>query len=217
MVGVHHMQAHALTPRLVYALDDANAEKDLRPKFPFLTLLVSGGHTLLVHSQALCEHSILAATTDIAIGDAIDKMARQILPTDLFDGKTMMYGRLLEQYAFPNGANDHRYSAPISRGQEIKAKETEWGWALPVPLAETRTMQLSFSGLESTIKRIREGQELIEANQRTQMAREGMRVAFEHLASRVILALKDLRERCENLDTVVVSGGVASNLFLRTV
>ncbi len=44
LVGVHHMQAHALTPRLVSAISDAK----ITPDFPFLSVLVSGGHTLLV-------------------------------------------------------------------------------------------------------------------------------------------------------------------------
>ncbi|KAL9125315.1 MAG: hypothetical protein Q9217_005461 [Psora testacea] len=218
IVGVNHMQAHALTPRLVSALARSHIEQDEKPEFPFLSLLISGGHTLLVHSKALCNHTVLASTTDIAIGDAIDKMARSILTPDVLNGKDTMYGRILEQYAFPNGVSDYRYNAPAARAQEITPKETKWGWALPVPLAERKTLQFSFSGLGSAIKRICERQETdMEGHQRTQLAREGMRVAFEHLAGKVILALISLRGERDNVNTLVVSGGVASNGYLRRV
>lgn len=223
LVGVNHMQAHALTPRLVSALNSLCPESE--PAFPFLSLLVSGGHTLLVHSKDLCEHTILASTTDIAIGDAIDKMARSILPSDLLkEGGEIMYGRLLERFAFPIGETDHNYTAPTTRAEEIARRDSKWGWSLPPPLAETRSgsksraMEFTFSGLGSAVKRICEANPSMDHEQRNNLAREGMRVAFEHLASRVGWALTDLsRSQDQKLDTLVVSGGVASNKFLRTV
>ncbi|KAL9098471.1 MAG: hypothetical protein Q9163_005870 [Psora crenata] len=218
IVGVNHMQAHALTPRLVSALDRSCVEGGIKPEFPFISLLASGGHTLLVHSKGLCDHSILTSTTDIAIGDAIDKMARCILAPELLEGKEIMYGRILERYAFPNGASDYNYNPPASRGREITPQKTLWGWALPVPFADTKTMQFSFSGLGSAIRRICEGRGTdMRPGERIELAREGMRVAFEHLASRVILALVHLRENHEDVHTLVVSGGVASNGYLRNV
>ncbi|KAM3419442.1 hypothetical protein BST61_g5368 [Cercospora zeina] len=80
-LGIHHMQAHTLTPRLVHAMEAPLIAPE--PAFPFLTILVSGGHTMLIDSCALTEHSILAETGDIALGDCLDKAARAILPTDL--------------------------------------------------------------------------------------------------------------------------------------
>ena len=55
LVGIHHIQAHLLTPRLVSALRSRNGEEDDRsgyPRFPLLSLLVSGGHSLLVLSRS---------------------------------------------------------------------------------------------------------------------------------------------------------------------
>jgi len=64
-VGVHHMQAHALTPQLVTALNSPSSDKTPpRPNFPFLSLLVSGGHTQLVLSSSLTSHRILANAID---------------------------------------------------------------------------------------------------------------------------------------------------------
>ena len=100
LVAVNHMQAHALTPRFVSALSSPLTPSQTC-NFPFLSLLVSGGHTLLVHSKALTDHAILASTTDIAIGDYIDKVARCILPAPLLqESGEIMYGRLLEKYVF---------------------------------------------------------------------------------------------------------------------
>ena len=222
LVGVNHMQAHALTPRLVSALSGSSFNPT--PAFPFLSLLVSGGHTLLVYSRELTDHAILATTPDIAIGDCIDKIARSVLlPNVLMEGGEIMYGRRLERFAFPNGSADHNYIAPTTRGEEIARKTTRWGWALVPPLAETRSgskskaMEFTFSGLGSAVKRICEGTEKMQDDERRELARESMRVAFEHLASRVGWALRDLEEKGIGVETIVVSGGVASNAFLRTV
>ena len=126
LVGVNHMQAHALTPRLVSALSARSP--NAAPAFPFLSLLVSGGHTLLVHSRELTDHEILATATDIAIGDCIDKIARLVLrPGVLKEGGDIMYGRLLERFAFPNGSADFNYTAPTTRAEEIARKSTRWG------------------------------------------------------------------------------------------
>ncbi|KAL9610692.1 MAG: hypothetical protein Q9167_004607 [Letrouitia subvulpina] len=228
LVAINHMQAHALTPRLAQALE-SRGDQARAPAFPFLSLLVSGGHTLLVDSKTLTEHQILAETLDVAIGDAFDKMARCILPKEILEASDeIMYGRLLEEFAFPNGSSDHRYVPPRTRGEEISRKESSWGWALTVPLAETRSwpkskvLGFSFSGLGSSVKRIcdEKGDGMTVA-ERMDLAKECMRVAFEHLASRVVLALGNSETvfgtRRARIETLVVSGGVAANRFLRTV
>ena len=222
LVGVNHMQAHALTPRLVSAL--AGSSTNAAPAFPFLSLLVSGGHTLLVHSRALTDHAILATTTDIAIGDCIDKIARVVIPPDVLrEGGGIMYGRHLERFAFPNGPADYSYIAPTTRAGEIARTISRWGWTLGPPLAETRSgskskaMEFTFSGLGSAVKRICEGKIEMEEDERRELAKESMRLAFEHLASRVGWALRHLAQNGAAVGRLVVSGGVASNAFLRTV
>ncbi|KAL8672509.1 MAG: hypothetical protein Q9168_003047 [Polycauliona sp. 1 TL-2023] len=197
LVGVNHMQAHALTPRLVHALESKNDEQ-LSPGFPFLTLLVSGGHTMLVDSKALTHHAILASTMDVAVGDCIDKMARHILPANVIeDSGEIMYGRLLEQFAFPNGSSEQGYQAPRTRDEELSLKSTNWGWAITAPLSGSRSkdMAFSFAGLGSAIERICHGRETTMAlDERRDLAREALRVAFEHLASRILMALQRQNE-----------------------
>ncbi|MEO5703013.1 MAG: tRNA (adenosine(37)-N6)-threonylcarbamoyltransferase complex transferase subunit TsaD, partial [Gammaproteobacteria bacterium] len=65
-LGVHHMEAHLLAPML-----EADA-----PAFPFIALLVSGGHTLLVHVRAIGDYRILGESLDDAAGEAFDKTAK---------------------------------------------------------------------------------------------------------------------------------------------
>ncbi|KAL9114363.1 MAG: hypothetical protein Q9187_007491, partial [Circinaria calcarea] len=228
LVGVNHMQAHALTPRLVSALEPTAPSTPAQPSFPFLSLLVSGGHTLLVHSQSLTTHRILAKTSNIAIGDALDKIARSVLPSDILSTSgEIMYGRLLEDLVFPPEKDrQYAYSAPLRRADELERKMTRWGWGLGIPLAETRSgsksksMEFSFTGLETSCRRIMSNKSgEIDVEERRELGKEAMRVAFEHLASRVVMALQTMKTNStskKEIDTLVISGGVASNGFLKT-
>ena len=65
-IGIHHMEGHLLSPML----------EDEPPKFPFLALLVSGGHTLLADVRAIGEYRVLGESLDDAAGEAFDKTAQ---------------------------------------------------------------------------------------------------------------------------------------------
>lgn len=64
-IGVHHMEGHLLSPML----------ENESPEFPFLSLLVSGGHTMLVDVRSLGQYQLLGETRDDAVGEAFDKFA----------------------------------------------------------------------------------------------------------------------------------------------
>jgi N6-L-threonylcarbamoyladenine synthase len=216
LLGVNHMQAHALTPRLVSSLSAPTAA--ITPRFPFLSLLVSGGNTMLVHSRDLVNHAILAEKTDVAVGNVIDKCARDILPPSfLEDGKSVMYGPLLEAFAFPNGSTDYAYTAPATKHNVNEMRTSEFGWALRPPLSRDKpySMEFSYSGLGAAVRRVVEGNPDMADTERRLLARETMRIAFEHLASRVLLALET--PAMAGISTLVVAGGVASNRFLKHI
>lgn len=222
LLGVNHMQAHALTPRLVSSLEADDGDSSHKPAFPFLSLLVSGGHTMLVQSRELCSHEILAKTSDIAVGDVLDKCARDILHKSVLeDGGTVMYGRLLEEFAFPQGSMDYAYTAPTTKAEEIQLKDSGYGWSLMPPLsktqsgAKTNAMEYSFSGLGSSVERLMVSKPDMSNDERRMLAQETMRIAFEHLASRLLIALTG--SGMKPATTVVVSGGVASNQFLKHI
>jgi N6-L-threonylcarbamoyladenine synthase len=253
-LGVNHMQAHALTPRLVSALEytstsstgDGNnvGESEHRdsfkfagcPAFPYLSLLVSGGHTMLVLSKRLCDHEILSQTADIAIGDMLDKSARDILPREIIKSSgSVMYGRTLEHYAFADmstSSNDYGYTSPMSNGLAIRKSslqrdnpETQHDWSVSQPLLhpspgvtpDQLAAKLSFSGIGSSVKSIITRNPGMDDAERRLLAREAMRTAFEHLGSRTLMALPKLLARGLQIDTLVTSGGVASNQYLKHI
>ena len=217
LVGVNHMQAHALTPRLVAAV---KTDAGTKPEFPFLSLLISGGHTMLLHSQSLTAHTLLASTADVAIGDAIDKIAREILPEEALAMSTStMYGPTLEQFAFPRGQVDHGYVPPATRAAELGRYVSDAGWSLGPPMAASKAgsrandLEFSFSGLCSSVKRIVEDVASLSDGTddlRTELAIHAMRLSFEHLATRIRLAL----DRTPGIKTLVVSGGELTHLIL---
>lgn len=65
-IGVHHMEAHLLAPML----------EENKPEFPFVALLVSGGHSMLVEVSGIGQYKLLGETLDDAAGEAFDKVAR---------------------------------------------------------------------------------------------------------------------------------------------
>ncbi|CAH0049403.1 unnamed protein product [Clonostachys solani] len=259
LVGVHHMQAHALTPRLVSALgmkpaaDTGGSKRPARgsrgttkqqqqtsssgstsPEFPFLSLLVSGGHTQLVHSRSLTDHRILASTLDVALGNLLDHAAREILPPDVLAAvPDVKYGRHLEAFAFPGGGTQDEYAfypVPTARAYELASLDSGYDWFLPCPMARDRKLAWSFSGLGSSASNIvaqisashsssssSSSSPSAEVEERRALARHTFAAAFRHLAGRIVLALEDCRDLNPPPATLVVAGGVACNRFLMHV
>ncbi|KAK7398388.1 hypothetical protein QQX98_012231 [Neonectria punicea] len=244
LVGVHHMQAHALTPRLVRALGmsmgeagtgtEAETKEPERrhesrrtgPEFPFLSLLVSGGHTQLLYSAGLTEHSLVATTGDIAIGNLLDQTARDILPPDVFEASDhVMYGRLLEAFAWPTSgsgsgsssataAYDAVFVPPASRAAEMTPPPSGYAWSVPLPFRQSRKLAFSFSSIYTDVHAIATASSAsMSVDERRALARHTMMAAFTHLAGRLCVALED-RPELRLARTLVVAGGVASNRFL---
>ncbi|KAJ1720165.1 Mitochondrial tRNAs modification protein [Coemansia erecta] len=189
LVGVHHMEAHALMARMESA----------HVRFPFLCLLVSGGHTLTLLAHQVNEYSVLGSTLDDSVGEAFDKVARELrLPwVDAQDGGGA--GPALERIA--------RQGDPRR-------------FALPVPMdksASARLLDFSFSGLKAHVRRMREAGQFSPASPQDQadVAAAFQHAASRHLAKKTALAFKRAREMQVEVTCLVVSGGVASNLAVR--
>lgn len=256
LVGVHHMQAHALTPRLVHALKNTNDKDDTQgittstpsPSFPFLSLLVSGGHTQLILSSSLTTHQILATTADVAIGNLLDQTARVILPPSILrSSPDVSYGRVMEAFAFPPGKDttaDYEafFKPALSRREEIEDVASGHGWSIALPFRNSRKLAYSFSSIYTQVHGIVAAIEAkydatnndsssspdvdkISLDQRRALARHTLRASFQHLVSRLILALQDhpslqqsqSQSASPAINTLVVAGGVASNRFLMHV
>lgn len=219
MVGVHHMQAHALTPRLDHAMTKTDGDFGCKPEFPFLTLLVSGGHTMLLYSKGLVDHEILATTRDTAVGDELDKCGRLILPLELQRGTPdTAFGRYLSAYAFPTSEEYASWQVPRSRVEEVERPVNHFGWKLSTPMGLNRDLAFSFAGIASQVKRLmlaRANGDGMGDTERLLLARSALGTAFEHLGSRTVIALEKLRAEEVEVGSLVVSGGVAANNFLR--
>ncbi|CAK5281378.1 unnamed protein product [Mycena citricolor] len=123
LVGVHHMQAHALTASLTC---------DIPPKFPFLTLLVSGGHTMIVLATSLTGFRIVATTADKSIGSAIDRVV------------TLLQ---IKWTSLGPGAGLEKYCAEPGVGSE--GPEPEYHAPNPMP----GKLAFSYAGLHSWVER----------------------------------------------------------------
>ena len=111
VLGVHHMEGHLLVPMLA-------AEK---PELPFVALLVSGGHTMLVDVQAIGDYRILGETLDDAVGEAFDKTAKLLgLP-------------------YPGGPELAALADSVSRSR----------FEFPRPMVNRPGLEFSFSGLKT--------------------------------------------------------------------
>ncbi|XP_033120210.1 probable tRNA N6-adenosine threonylcarbamoyltransferase, mitochondrial [Anneissia japonica] len=195
-IPVHHMQAHALTVRLINRVD-----------FPFLVLLVSGGHCLLAVARGVDDFLLLGQTLDNAPGEAFDKVAR----------------RLKLQH--------HPHCQGLSGGQSIEKLATEGSIRLLMgkgtSLPKSRSCDFSFSGTMSLahwLIGVHENHQGItkdggkHLDNLPDICASVQHKITHHLCTRVIRAINFCNQTGlipESNQTLVASGGVASNSYIR--
>jgi N6-L-threonylcarbamoyladenine synthase len=96
-VGVHHMEGHLLAPML----------EDNAPSFPFVALLVSGGHSMLVNVKGIGQYEVLGESVDDAAGEAFDKTAKLL-------GLDYPGGPLLAKLAEKGGPGHYKFPRPMT-------------------------------------------------------------------------------------------------------
>lgn len=172
---MHHMEAHLLAPLL---------EPD-PPEFPFVALLVSGGHTMLVDVEGLGRYLVLGQTRDDAAGEAFDKTAKLLgLP-------------------YPGGPALAKLAEAGRSGR----------FALPRPMLKKPGLDFSFSGLKTAamlVIRKLEKSGPLNAVDRADLATSFEDAAIETLVAKSLRALKQTGR-----DRLVVAGGVGANKKLR--
>ncbi|TFK54032.1 peptidase M22, glycoprotease [Heliocybe sulcata] len=192
LVGVHHMQAHALTPLLT-------SPKESLPQFPFLTLLVSGGHTMIVLAKSVKSFQILATTVDESIGRAFDKVARMLG----LEWGTKGYGAALEAFC----------ASGMEKFGELSPQDL-----LRMPSPMPGVLGFSYSGPHSNIERhvhSQGGIEYLDEKARWRLAVSFQKAAVSQLEEKVELGLKWCYRNNLPVKDLVVSGGVASNQYLQ--
>ncbi|MEM0953686.1 MAG: tRNA (adenosine(37)-N6)-threonylcarbamoyltransferase complex transferase subunit TsaD [Pseudomonadota bacterium] len=175
VLGVHHMEGHLLAPML---------EQD-RPEFPFIALLVSGGHSQLVRVDGIGRYRLLGESVDDAAGEAFDKTAK-----------------LLGE-AYPGGP---RVAALAESGNPAR-------FDFPRPMIKKPGLDFSFSGLKTHTRLTLEslgGPAQASDQDRADVARAFQDAVVDTLVIKCRRALEQ-----ESLQTLVIAGGVSANTALR--
>ncbi|MGO1792338.1 MAG: tRNA (adenosine(37)-N6)-threonylcarbamoyltransferase complex transferase subunit TsaD [Oceanisphaera sp.] len=174
-VAVHHMEGHLLAPML-----EENA-----PAFPFVALLVSGGHTLLVRVDGIGRYEILGESVDDAAGEAFDKTAK------------------LMDLDYPGGP----------RLAKLAEAGTPNRFIFPRPMTAKPGLDFSFSGLKTATattmaEEVAAGRD--NPQTRADIAHAFQQAVVDTLAIKCKRALKQT-----GLNRLVVAGGVSANVSLR--
>ena len=174
LVAVNHLEGHALSPRLAEEVS-----------FPYLLLLVSGGHCQFVFVEGVGRYRRLGSTIDDAAGEAFDKTAKLL-------GLVGQGGPAVERAALTGDA------AAV---------------ALPRPLLDRPGLDMSFSGLKTAVRRAAEDQPLT-AQRCADVCASFQEAVADILAMKSARAMELVAERTDRR-TFVVAGGVAANKALR--
>ena len=176
VLGVHHMEGHLLAPML----------EDRPPPFPFVALLVSGGHTQLVSVQGIGEYKLMGESVDDAAGEAFDKTAK-LLDLDYPGGPVL--------------------AKMADRGQIDR-------FSFPRPMTDRPGLDFSFSGLKTFTRNLIEknrGDDMLPDDQTILDICAGFQEAVvDTLVIKCTRAVKQAK-----MKTLVIAGGVSANSRLR--
>tara|TARA_Y100000590_G_scaffold413333_1_gene509065 strand:- start:1988 stop:3061 length:1074 start_codon:yes stop_codon:yes gene_type:complete len=174
-IAVNHLEGHALSPRI-----------NNKIKFPYLLLLISGGHTQFLKVKGVNNYERLGTTIDDALGEAFDKT-----------------GKLLG-IEFPAG--------PKIEGWAKKGNENYF--KLPKPILKKGGCNLSFAGLKTAV--LRTSKELKNQKEKYHLAASFQKTINEILFEKTKIAMREfLKNENSKERTFVIAGGVAANLTIR--
>lgn len=176
LIAVNHLEGHALSVRLTTDV-----------KFPFLLLLISGGHCQILIVKNVGSYEQLGTTLDDALGEAFDKVAKML------------------KLDYPGGPNIEKHA-----GQGD-------GYRFPFPraLRGTQNCNFSFSGLKTAVKRTIDSLEIIESQDVADICASFQYTIIEVLEDRLNNALQYCKQHYPVINSLVIAGGVASNKFIR--
>ena len=180
-INVHHLEGHLLAPLL----------EDNPPAFPFVALLVSGGHSQLMRVDGIGEYQLLGDTLDDAAGEAFDKTAK------------------LLGLGYPGGPALAKL-AEVSRLNFDDSDNARADFKLPRPLLHSGDLNFSFSGLKTAVLTLSNKHQPLDKQNKADIAWEFQEAITEVLTAKCMSALRET-----GLDNLVVSGGVGANSRLR--
>jgi N6-L-threonylcarbamoyladenine synthase len=177
-IGVHHMEGHLLAPML-------EAEP---PQFPFVALLVSGGHTQLVRVDAIGEYEVLGESLDDAAGEAFDKVGKMLgLP-------------------YPGGPHVAKLALEGEAGR----------FKFPRPMINRPGLEFSFSGLKTFVRNTIAEHADADGNLEPQTRADIAHAFQESVVSTLSIKCSRALEQT-GLQRLIIAGGVSANTRLREV
>ncbi|MBE8215876.1 MAG: tRNA (adenosine(37)-N6)-threonylcarbamoyltransferase complex transferase subunit TsaD [Endozoicomonadaceae bacterium] len=174
-IGIHHMEGHLLAPML----------EDNKPTFPFIALLVSGGHTQLVHVKKLGHYHILGESLDDAAGEAFDKISS------------------LLSLPYPGGPQIEQLAKTGRFKQFI----------FPRPMIDRPGLDMSFSGLKTYVQNT--VYDLLPHQRQNEQTRADIALAFEEAVTDTLTIKTKRALQQTGLKQLVLAGGVGANKRLR--
>lgn len=175
LVAVNHLEGHALTARLTGEVE-----------FPYLLLLVSGGHCQFLVVEGVGRYRKLGGTMDDALGEAFDKTAKLL-------GLGQPGGPAVERLAAGGDAYAYDFS---------------------VPLKGRAGCDFSFSGIKTAVRQQAEAMDAPSDREKANLCASFQRVVTDSVIDRLQHAAAMFREMCPQGDTLVVAGGVAANRYI---
>jgi len=175
VLGIHHLEGHLLSPLL----------STPAPAFPFVALLVSGGHTQLMEVAGVGSYKLLGETVDDAAGEAFDKTAK------------------LLGLGYPGGPALSKLADKFTQSGEPGR------FKLPRPMLHSGDLNFSFSGLKTAVLT------LVNKHEMTEETRGGIALAFQEAAVEVLVEKSLAALVQTGLTQLVVAGGVGANRQLR--
>ena len=174
-LGVHHMEGHLLAPML----------EEQPPEFPFVALLVSGGHTQLVRVDGIGQYELLGETLDDAAGEAFDKTAK-------------MMG-----LNYPGGPEIARMATQGQAGRFV----------FPRPMTDRPGLDFSFSGLKTFA--LNTWQQCQSAGDDSEQTRCDIALAFQQAVVETLTIKCKRALKHAGMKRLVIAGGVSANKALR--
>ncbi|OSI11703.1 tRNA (adenosine(37)-N6)-threonylcarbamoyltransferase complex transferase subunit TsaD [Neisseria canis] len=178
VIPVHHLEGHLLSPLLA----------EDKPDFPFVALLVSGGHTQLMAVRGIGDYTLLGESVDDAAGEAFDKTAKLLgLP-------------------YPGGAK-------LSELAKLGRPDV---YTFPRPMLHSHDLQMSFSGLKTAVlTAVQKAEAASENGSLSEQTRNDICRAFQDAVVDVLFAKAKQALIDTGFRTLVVAGGVGANWKLR--
>ena len=174
-IGVHHMEGHLLAPML----------EEQPPEFPFVALLVSGGHTQLVRVDGIGRYALLGESIDDAAGEAFDKTAKML------------------GLRYPGGPEIAKLAEQGVSGR----------FKLPRPMTDRPGLEFSFSGLKTSV--LNQWHKCRAAADDNEQSKADLALAFEQaVVDTLTIKCRRALEQ-EGLQRLVIAGGVSANTALR--